>query len=148
MPRIFGQASIRRKKTRSMIDGEFVNQPPDHGLCTVRAKGPEEGGKPTREDRPPGKAATDSRQTDTPQTHGDSEGQGNPESDQGPRGASSRWFASSFPSKTSKTRRAAVVSAPYRPCVGGGRGGETKASQSAHVCELVPVKNVQNSRDS
>ena len=113
----------------------------------ARAKGPEEGSTPTRRDKPPGKATTGNNQTGTPQTRGESEGTGNPESDQSPRGASSRWFACSFPSETSKTRRAAVVSAPYRPGVGG-RGGVTEPSQSVHVCELVPVKNVQNSRDS
>ena len=37
------------------------------------------------------------------------------------------------------------MSAPYRLV---GEGGETEPSQSVHVCELVPVKNVQNSRDS
>ena len=57
-----------------MIDGEFVKQPPDHGLCMARARGPGKGGKPTREDRPPGtrnpgKAAADDSQTDTQQAH-------------------------------------------------------------------------------
>ena len=47
------------------------------------------------------------------------------------------------PSKTSKSGRAAVVSALATP----GRG-ETEPSQSEHICKLVPVKGVQNSRDS
>ena len=55
-------------KNRIHDRDEFVQQPPDHGLCMARAKGPRKGGKPTRADRPPGprnpgKAAADSRQT-------------------------------------------------------------------------------------
>ena len=46
------------------------------------------------------------------------------------------------PSKTSKNGRAAVVSALATQGVG------TEPSQFEHVCELVPVKNVQNTRDS
>ena len=38
------------------------------------------------------------------------------------------------------------MSAPYR--LGGEGRGKTEPSQSVHVCELVPVKNVQNTRDS